>query len=524
MHGQGNTPPAAWEEERALLREQNALLQACLARAEAQNAKLKADNASLRAAVEELQGRSQRLDEDNTALKALVEGLQRQLFGRKSEKIPPVDREIRRGSPTDLQAAAAARKKNASRRKALPERQFVHPVPEAQRTCPKCGGHDFRPVGPGKTTVVYEYVPARIERHVHVQEKLACRCGEYIVTAAGPARVVEGGSYGPGLMAHIVTEKCLDALPLYRQEKQFKRLGIPLARATLVGLFHACATVLQPLWEYLLQQIAASDLVQADETPMKMQDGKTGYLWTFLNDIMVGYKYSVSRSGATPVAVLGGGAGTIVVDAYSGYNRVFTPDGWSRAGCLAHVRRKFFDARSSAPEAELALNMILDVYRVEHEAKERGIVNTGQHLQLRQARSRPLMERFHQWLAEQQGLHPPKGPMGQAVNYALNNWEPLTRFLDDARTPVDNNASERALRVAALGRKNFLFVGHELAGQNLAGLYSLVATCEANGVNPEAYLADVLLRIQTHPSSRIEDLLPQNWNRLFGVQATTPAP
>ena len=510
MHGQGNTPPAFWEEERRLLREQNALLQARVAQ-------LESENALMRSTLEELRTSNTRLAEDNSALKVLVEGLQRQVFGRKSEKIPPVDRELRKANGTsDPAAAAAARKKNSETRKALPEKQFVHQVREEQRRCPKCGGHDFRPVGKGKETVVYEYVPARVERHVHIQEKLACRCGEYIVTAEGPARVVEGGSYGPGLMAHIVTEKCLDSLPLHRQEKQFKRLGIPIARATLVGLFHACATVLQPIWEYLLLRIAASQLVQADETPLKMQDGKTGYLWTFLDDEMIGYKYSHSRSGATPVEVLGGGSGTVVVDAYSGYNRVFTPEGWSRAGCLAHTRRKFFEARTSAPEAETALRMILDVYRVEHEAKERRIVNTPEHLQLRRERSRPLMERFHQWLSQQEGLHPPKGPMGKAVNYALNNWEALTRFLDNAYTPVDNNASERALRLAALGRKNFLFVGHELAGQNLAGLYSLVATCQANDVNPEAYIADVLLRIQTHPASELDELLPQNWNRLFG--------
>jgi len=207
-----------------------------------------------------------------------------------------------------------------------------------------------------------------------------------------------------------------------------------------------------------------------------------------------------------------------VVDAYTGYNRVFTPEGWSRAGCLAHARRRFFEAKNSCTEAETALDYIRQVYRVEHEARERGIVGGYRHSRLREEQSRPVMDRFRKWLEEQQGLHPPKSPMGKAVGYSLRNWDALTAFLDNGRIPLDNNASERALRGAALGRKNFLFVGHESAGENLAGLYSLAATCEAHGVNAQAYLADVLLRVQTHPQSRIHELLPMNWQAVYAQQ------
>ena len=467
---------------------------------------LETENAELRVAV--------------TELKALVETLQRQVFGRKTEKMPPVERELRdRGEVhTDPGASAKKRKKNAAARKELPSQEIRHTVPDDEKVCPKCGGSDLRPLGSGKSSELWEYIPAQVVRQIHIREKLSCRCGEYVVTAEGPARVTEGGSYGPGFHAHVVTSKCLDSLPLHRLEKQFKRLGIPVARATLVGLFHASAEALKPISDYILEQIAASDIVQADETPLKMQNKKTGYLWTFLTDELIGYRYSASRSGRLPAEVLGGSEGTLVVDGYTGYNRTVTPEGRSRAGCLAHARRYFFRAVDSCPEAETGMGYIRQVYRIEHEARERGIVGENEHSRLREERSRPVMERFRTWLEEQH--HPPRTPMGKAVGYALNNWDALTAFLDNARIPLDNNTSERALRIAALGRKNYLFVGHEAAGENLAGLYSLVATCEAHGVNAQAYLADVLLRVQTHPQSRIHELLPKNWLALYGQQKT----
>lgn len=163
------------------------------------------------------------------------------------------------------------------------------------------------------------------------------------------------------------------------------------------------------------------------------------------------------------------------------------------------------------PRARTALELIRDVYVVEHDAKAGGIARTDEHTTLRRARSRLVMNRLHSWLIERKDQYAPKGPMTSAVRYALNNWDELTRFLDDAGIPPDNNRSESALRVVALGRKNFLFVGHEQAGANIAGLYSLTATCEANGVEPIAYLTDVLGRVGSCPASALDDLLPHKW-------------
>lgn len=200
-----------------------------------------------------------------------------------------------------------------------------------------------------------------------------------------------------------------------------------------------------------------------------------------------------------------------MVDAYTGYNKVTTVEGRKRAGCMAHARRKFFEASRGLPEAEIAMNLIRAIYVVEHEARERGIVGTAEHLALRRTRSRPILAQLFRWLRQQRGRHLPKGPLGKAIGYALNNHRALTRFTTDARLPPDNNRSEAALRIVALGRKNYLFVGNEDAGINIAGLYSLVATCAAHGKNPLEYLTDVLIRISSHPQSRIDELLPDRW-------------
>ena len=344
-------------------------------------------------------------------------------------------------------------------------------------------------------------------------EKLACSCGKHIATAPAAPRPLDKSLYGAGFIAHVVTMKCADSIPLYRLAKQYSRVGIPIVRSTLNDLFHGAARKLEPLWERLMEIIAAADIVQADETPMVMQrPNKRGFVWTFLTDDLIGYRFSASRSGQTAADVLGGTTGTLVVDAYTGYNAVTQPEGRERAGCLAHVRRGFFEALSSAPvEAQQALDLILEVYRVEHEAKASGIVRTVEHLALRQSRAREAMDRFHAWLLAEQPQHTPKSPLGEAIRYAINQWAAVTRFLGDVRIPVDNNRAEGALRVVALGRKNFLFVGDEDTGANLAGLYSLVATCQANQVDPIAYLQDVLLCVDTHPAARIDELLPHRW-------------
>lgn len=448
------------------------------------------------------------------AVEARLAALERHLFGKKSEKMPSLAREVGK-KPTRAETAKKRAERAAERSKVVAE-VVEHKVPAAERACPTC--HiDAKPAG-RKESEEYDYVPGYFRRKVHQRETLACTCGEYIVTAPAPPRVYDRGLYGPGFIAHLVVQKCGDSLPIYRIEKQFKRLGIPMSRSTMTELFHRAGELLRPLAARVLAHVAASEVVLADETTMPMQKTvrlekkpKRTYLWTFVSGDFVAYRFSSSRSGATPRDVLGGTKGTLVVDAYTGYNAVTGVDGRTRAGCLAHARRKFFDASASHPEAHVALDAIRDVYRVEHEAKELGVSRTPEHLTMRKTRSKAILDKLHTWLVEKKNVYLPKGGMGTAVRYALDNWTALTRFIEDVHVPPDNNRSEGALRVAALGRKNFLFVGHEDAGDNVAALYTLVSTCEAHGVNPFDYLRDVLVRVSTHAASNVDALLPHRW-------------
>lgn len=440
--------------------------------------------------------------------------LKRRVFGKKSEKMPSIERQLRKTKKADPDATRQKRRAASEQKEQLRTERTVIPVPPAQRSCPACGSGELRPIGGGKESTIYEYVPGYFRRRVYVRETLGCTCGDYIVTAPCPEKSTEKSQYSPSFVAHLMVSKCGDSIPLYRLETHYRRLGIPIARSTMNDLLHRNAELLAPLSKRLLELIAASPVVMADETTIPMMGStKRAYVWVFLSETLIGYRFSPSRSGETPRQVLGGTQGTLVVDAYTGYNRVTDVGGRERAGCLAHARRKLFEAQTFAPEMATALSLIHDIYVVEHEVKERGIAKTAEHLALRQARSKPLMEALHGWLQEQEPLHPPKSPQGRAISYALSNWEPLTVFLGDAAVPPDNNRSEAALRVVALGRKNFLFVGNEDAGENIAGVYSLVSSCTANGVNPLEYLQDVLLRVQTHPAERIDELLPHRWQR-----------
>jgi transposase len=449
-------------------------------------------------------------------MRAKLDALTRKVFAKSSEKMPPIDRELRRGEKADPEKTREKRRRAAEFRttRALSE-DVETKVPDEKRTCPHCqSSANVRTIGLGKECSVWHWVPGFFRRMRYVRETVSCKCGSYVFTAPCPDKgtTSEKTRYAPSFIAHLIVSKCDDSLPLYRLEQQYQRLGIPMARSTMSDLFHRAAEQLAPLAEALLAEIRAAAIVHADETPIRMQTSKTrAYIWTFLAANLVAYKFSASRSGKTPCDVLGASQGYLVVDAYTGYNAVTCAGGRVRVGCLAHVRRKFFEARTTAPEADVALEIITGIYRVERAAKDQQIIGTNEHLTMRRGASRPLTEQLHSWLLEQKPMHPPKSPIGTAIGYALDNWEPITRFLDDASLPLDNNAAEAALRTVALIRKNSLFVHDEEKGANLAVLLSLIASCEQNDINPVAYITDVLTRIAKHPASRIAELLPHRW-------------
>lgn len=452
-----------------------------------------------------------------------IEQLKKALIGPKSErtkKMPSVDKAVGKLASTP-EEKLARRRANAKARNALEVVTVDHKVPDGERSCPRCGNEALEQLGAGRATEVIEYVPGRFVRRRHVQEVLRCRCNGHVVTAPGAPKVIEQGHYGASFIAHLIVAKCVDSLPIYRLEKAFAREGMHIKRSTMNDLFHRGACILEPLYARLLQQIAERYLVQADETRLRMLDDgagkpKNGFIWTFVapddkGGLDVAYRFAADRSGQTPREILGGTSGVLLVDGFSGYNSIAEVSSRVRAACHAHLRRYFHESLPTSPVAQEAIDLILELYRVEHDVQERGVVGTTSHLEFRQQRSAPARDRLKAWLDDNLGRQVPKSPIGVAIRYGLNQWNELGRFLDDARIPLDNNASERALRRVALGRKNYLFVGDADSGANIAGLYSLAATCEARSINPLEYLTDVLSRVGDHPASKLDELLPGPW-------------
>ena len=458
--------------------------------------------------------------EQIAVLTAEVAALRQALFGRKSEAMPDLKRRPPPLTPEEKAQREEERKKKRAegreKQKALPEDQRVLDVPEDERVCKTCGGTDLDALGEGLVTEQIEYVPPQLVRIRWVRRKYACRCGECILTAAPPPTVGEGVMYGPGLHAQVAVAKCADSLPLYRQAKAMKRAGVRIGRSSLNDIFHRTAEALKPLYQRLVDQVALADYVSADETPLPVQKKggcHRGFVWTFIAGKTIVYTYSRTRSGETPSRILGDSEGVLQVDGYSGYNVVSTPTSRTRAGCWAHTRRYFFKALDTAKtDANEAMDRIGNLYRIEREARESGIAGSAAHLGLRETESRPIVAALFKWLAERQAKYPPKSPMGKAITYALNQRASLEVFLSDASVAIDNNASERALRVVAVGRKNFLFAGNDGGAQNLAILQTMVSTAQSYGANPFEYLRDVLVRLDSHPNSRIDELLPEHWH------------
>jgi transposase len=460
---------------------------------------------------------------------AEIAELRRMLFGQRSERMPPMEREVRRRRKSEdaeqrRKQTQDKRKRNRDKRKRIPTEKVTHDVDEGDLACPLCDG-PFREWTPGEISYEIEYVPAHFVLREHIRRKMICRCGKTIRLAPAHDRVSDGVQYGPGFHAQVVVAKCADSIPLYRQARQLRRAGVPICRSTLGDLFHRSAELLRPLRDHMLKQIAKQRVVNADETTIRrLTPGQSkthrSYIWTFCTDDLVAYRYTPGRSGKLPETVLGDSEGVIQVDGYTGYNTVCTPEARTRAGCWAHARRYFWKARATDPDdAQWMLDRILDLYSVEYLAAERGILGTGAHLALRQRCSRPVVDEIRLWLEQEQDQAPPKSPLGEAYTYLGNQLDSLVHFLDDPGVGLDNNYSERMLRTVALGRKNFLFVGNDDAGDNLAVLQSLVSTCEIHDINPVEYIADVLMRIQTHPDNRIDELMPANWLDLRAAEA-----
>ena len=335
-----------------------------------------------------------------------------------------------------------------------------------------------------------------------------------------PPRVVDKGMAGPGLLADVLVSKYTDHMPLYRQQQRFRREGIAIAKSTLGGWIAQVARHLEPLYDVLRQEVLSSGYLQVDESTIKVQDrtkpGTThrGYYWLYHTPErkLLVMEYCKTRARAGPAAFLRGYRGVLQTDGYVVYDVFDTYPRVTVYGCMAHARRKFFEARAYEPaRGRHVLREIRRLYKIERGLREAGAC-ADRRRAVRQAEARPVLERLQSWLELNRGL--PRSPWGQAVDYMRGSWARLIRYLDEGRVELDNNLIENAVRPLALGRKNYLFAGSHAAAQRAAVVYSLLGTCKLHGINCQQWLTDVLERLPTHPSERVADLLPHHWKEL----------
>ena len=401
----------------------------------------------------------------------------------------------------------------------LKRERIVHDLAEAEKHC-SCCGKDLRLIEE-ETSEQYDYIPATLQVIENVCLKYACDCT--IKTATKPPQPIAKSTAGASLLAQVIVAKFADHQPLHRQEKMFERHGVAISRKTMGGWMGQCAELLAPLYESMKKELFGSKVIGTDDTSVKVLDRKLhfariGRIWPYLGDShhpVIVYDYTPTRGRAGPAKFLEGYKGYLQADAYSVYDAFFKPErGMTEVGCWMHARRYVFRAlESDEQHMGPALHLIARLYAVENHAKRLSL-SAEQRFALRQRVSARLLGKLHRYLLELRQQVLPKSPSGVAVRYVLNQWEALTRFVEDGELEIDNGATERANRDIALGRGNWTFFGSDEGGRTAAVLRSFIATCKRCGVEPFAWFCDVLSRIPAHPVNRLDELLPQHWKRI----------
>lgn len=507
--------------------------------------------------AEQLDGATRKI----THMEHQLQQLLRRLYGRSSERIdprqmvlfaemlkqleaqdPPVE------EPAPAAPPAAPRKGHGRRRipDDLPRERIVHDLPDGEKPCPCCG--TMRVVIGQETSEQLGWEPAKLKVIEHVRLKYICKeCerkaaegGPQIATAEKPLSPIEKGLAAPSLIAHVIVSKYCDHIPLNRIERILRRIGIDVPRSTQWGWVFQAGQLLVPMVGVMIDRVRGSKVIWTDDTPVAVLEpkgGKTrqGRLWVYVGDEAhpyVVFDYTPNRCRAGPMAFLTDWGKDerkyLQADAFSGYDDIYEGLAGGQVievACWAHCRRYFHDARGSdhirSAQALAFVRLLYDVERDAHAAFEaQGEADdrrplSAVRLALRQERAVSRLGEFRTWLEAQQitngGGVLPKSPMGEAITYALNQWEALNVYATDGDLSIDNNISERALRRIAVGRNNWEFLGSDNGGTTAAVLFSLIATCERHHVNPFEYLRDVLTRIASHPSNRLAELLPDSW-------------
>jgi len=465
------------------------------------------------------------LQQQNDHLQEMVRLLQNEIFGRKSEARPVIDpNQLPLFTPPEPVAPIApdesiaikghTRKKRG--RKPLPEDlprvEVVHDLTEEEKHC-ACGAEMSR-IGE-ETCEKLDYIPAKIQVIRHIRPKYACKqCegveddGPTVRIMPPPVQLIPKSIATEGLLAHIAVSKFADALPLYRQQKIFKRLGVDLSRATLANWMIQAAEHCRPVIDLLCQEIRSGPMTNIDESPVQVlkEPGRSNtaksFMWVFcggpLARPVVLFQYHPTRSGKAALGLLDEYQGYIQTDGYSGYDHLTGRPGIVHLGCMVHVRRKFMEVvkgrkkargKQSATKglADEALDFIGALYRIESQARETKL-SCDQIRDLRQHDAQPILDRFKTWLDVHHPQVPPKSLLGKAIQYALNQWDKLIVYIEDGFLKPDNNVAENAIRPFVLGRKNWLFAGAPKGAEASATFFSLIETAKANSLEPYAYL------------------------------------
>lgn len=419
----------------------------------------------------------------------------------------------------------------------LPRERRVEPTPTA---CPCCGGK-LRKLGEDVTEML-ERVPASWKVIQIVREKMTCRSCEKITQPPAPSHPIARGGAGPHLLAEMLFGKYGAHQPLNRQSDIYAGEGVELDVSTMADRVGACAATLMPLRNAIEKHVHSAERLHVDDTPVPVlakNQCRTGRLWTHVRDDRpfggsaapaAVYYYSTTREGEHAERQLATYTGIAQADAYSGFNGLFVegrqidgkPAPIVEAACWAHSRRKFFELARlrKMPIAIEAVQRIDALFAIEREINGR---SPAERKAVRQARSTPLIESFEIWLRGERKQLSSKGPLAKAIDYQFNHWAAFTRFLEDGRICLSNNAAERSIRGIAVGRRNWTFCGSDSGGHRAAVMYTLIETAKLNDVDPKAWLADVLARIADHPAKQIDALLPWNWKAAREAEAERQA-
>jgi transposase len=494
-------------------------------------------------------------------LELLVAKLRREQYGKKSERLNPGQLQLlfevfcsqanEAGATVEMDPEAEAREdaelnreiteaeeargkgkdrqQRGSRvRTGTVERQVHHhEVPESEKICKRCGEAKDR-IGEDVTRRL-EYVPGHFIEHEDHRDKFACgKCKDGVTTAPGPDKVIERSPADASVLAHVVVSKIVDHCPLHRLHRIYDRSGVNIAVSTMSDWMGQVADLLSPLADRLTERVLAAYIDQMDATGVRVLDPKSpdniqrGTMWCYVGDELDAvFRYTPTGEGATgPWEFLAGRTGYLQADAATVFDRLFNGRAASavEVGCWSHARRKLTDLQDMDCRVAYPLKLIARLFRIEHLADAKGL-SPDERVALRQERSQPVLEKIKRWLAAMHGSEPPGTDLAKAVGYMIRQWEALNRFLHDGRLRLHNNLVEQQLRSIAVGRTNFLFFGSHQAAARAAVLYTITRSCALRGVQPLAYLTDVLRKLAAGwPQSRLDELLPGRWQPATVVQ------